>query len=302
MASILVTGVAGMLGSNIAYLLRKRHTICGVDRNDVHIEGTHTVKDSVLNVALLSSLMDEHHVDTLIHCAAIVNVDACEIHPDYAEIVNVIMTDNIAWLCREKHVKMIYISSDAVYSGEKDGLNSEDDVPAPISIYGKTKLAAENAVLKRPGNLVLRTNMYGFNYREKLSFSEWLVKSLSEEAELNMFYDVQFSPLLVNHLVDVLEQCIERDLTGLYNAGCTGSISKYDLGVAFSKAFRMPNEIKRGSMKDYDFKAPRTKNMGLDNTKLTQALGITLQTPLEEVEAFRALHEQGYGEKLKSGK
>lgn len=302
MASILVTGIAGMLGSNIAYLLRKRHAICGVDRNDVHIEGTHTVKDSVLNMGLLSRLIDEHRVDTLIHCAAIVNVDACEIHPDYAEIVNVIMTDNIAWLCREKHVKMIYISSDAVYSGEKEGLNTEEDVPAPISMYGKTKLAAEAVVLKHPDNLALRTNMYGFNYREKLSFSEWLLKSLTEGAELNMFYDVLFSPLLVNHLVDVLEKCMEKNLTGLYNAGCTGAISKYDLGMAFSKVFHLPNEIKRGSMEDFQFKAPRTKNMGLDNTKLKRALGIELQTPLEEVEAFRALYEQGYGDQLKSGK
>ncbi len=302
MASILVTGVAGMLGSNIAYLLRNKHTICGVDRNHVLIEGTHTVKDSVLNVALLSDLIEEHKVDTLIHCAAIVNVDACEIHPDYAEIVNVIMTDNIAWLCQEKRVKMIYISSDAVYSGEKEGLNTEDDVPAPISIYGKTKLAAETLVLSRPGALALRTNMYGFNYREKLSFGEWLLKSLSEEAELNMFYDILFSPLLVNHLVEVIDRCIEKDLTGLYNAGCTGAISKYDLGVAFSRAFGFPNEIKRGSMQDFQFKAPRTKNMSLDNSKLKRALGIELQSPLQEVEAFRALYEQGYGEKLKSGK
>ena len=302
MASILVTGVAGMLGSNIAYLLRHRHTICGVDRNHVHIEGTHTVKDSVLNIALLSRLIDEHNVDTLIHCAAVVNVDACEAHPDYAEIVNVIMTDNIAWLCKQKGVKLIYISSDAVYSGEKEGLNTEDDTPAPISIYGKTKLAAENLVLSRPGNLALRTNMYGFNYREKLSFGEWLLKSLSEEAELNMFYDILFSPLLVNHLVDVIERCIANNLSGLYNAGCTGSISKYDLGIAFSDTFDLPNEIKRGSMDDFKFNAPRTKNMGLDNTKIKQALGISLHTPLEEVQAFRALYEQGYGEKLKSGK
>ncbi len=302
MASILVTGVAGMLGSNIAYLLRHRHTICGVDRNHVLIEGTHTEKDSVLNIALLSRLIEEHHVDTLIHCAAIVNVDACEVHPDYAEIVNVIMTDNIAWLCKEKHVKLIYISSDAVYSGEKEGLNTEDDTPAPVSIYGKTKLAAEKLVLARPGNLALRTNMYGFNYREKLSFGEWLLKSLTEEAELNMFYDILFSPLLVNHLVNVIELCIEKDLTGLYNAGCTGAISKYDLGIAFAEIFDLPNDIKRGSMKDFQFKAPRTRNMSLDNTKIKQALGISLQTPLEEVQAFRALYEQGYGDKLKSGK
>ncbi len=301
MASILITGVAGLLGSNLAYLLRHRHTICGVDRNDVHIAGTHTVKDSVLNVALLSEMIDRYRVDTLIHCAAIVNVDACEIHPDYAEIVNVIMTENIAWLCQEKHVKMIYISSDAVYSGEKEGLNREDDIPAPISIYGKTKLAAEEMVLKHPGTLALRTNMYGFNYREKLSFGEWLLKSLAEAAELNMFFDILFSPLLVNHLVDLIEKCIEKDLTGLYNAGCTGAISKYDLGVAFSKTFNLPNDIKRGSMQDFQFKAPRTKNMSLDNSKIKQALGIELQSPLMEVEAFRTLYEQGYGEKLKSG-
>ena len=72
--------------------------------------------------------------------------------------------------------------------------------------------------------------------------------------------------------------------------------------MAFSEAFNLPNEIKRGSMKDFAFKAPRTRNMSLDNTKLKQALGIELQTPLEEVQAFRALYEQGYGEKLKSGK
>lgn len=302
MASILVTGVAGMLGSNLAYLLRHKHTICGVDRNHVNIEGTHTQKDSVLNIALLSKLIKEHHVDTLIHCAAIVNVDACEVHPDYAEIINVIMTDNIAWLCREKNIKMIYISSDAVYSGEKESLNTEDDTPAPISIYGKTKLAAESIVLRYPGNLALRTNMYGFNYREKLSFGEWLLKSLAEEAELNMVYDILFSPLLVNHLVEVIDKCIETDLSGLYNIGCTGSISKYELGVAFSQTFDLPNEIKRCSMKDFQFKAPRTKNMSLDNTKIKHALGIELQAPLLEVKAFRALYEQGYGEKLKSGK
>jgi len=55
-------------------------------------------------------------------------------------------------------------------------------------------------------------------------------------------------------------------------------------------------------MKDHQFKAPRTKNMSLDNTRLKQALGIDLPTPLEEVQDFRTLYEQGYGEKLKSGK
>ena len=90
-----------------------------------------------------------------------------------------------------------------------------------------------------------------------------------------MFYDILFSPLLVNHLVDVLDRCIAADLTGLYNAGCTGAISKYDLGVAFSKAVpSAQRDQARQHGRTTQFKAPRTKNMSLDNTKLKQALGI----------------------------
>ena len=301
MKNILVTGVAGMLGSNIAYLLRDKYNIIGIDTNHFFMMGVEFFNSSAIDVEKVAEIMEKCEVDAVVHCAALVNVDACEENPGYANAVNFSMAKNLNYLCKVYHSQFIFISTDAVYSGNKEGLNTEMDEPAPVSVYGKTKLKAENAVLQNENALVLRTNMYGFNYRDKTSFGEWVVQELRKEKTLNMFYDVQFSPLLVNELVDIIDLCIERKLSGLYNVGCRTPISKYDLGCMLQSEFGLPGTIRKASIHDFNFTAPRTENMGLDCTKLQNVLGITLPSPIDDVKKFKQLFVEGYSKHLKGG-
>lgn len=301
MKSIFITGIAGMLGSNLAYLLKESYHISGVDLNKVQIRGVNSHLISAFDLEKIKELLVQHKVDVMIHCAALVNVDECEDNPEYAHKVNYELTKNLAELCRELKVKMIFISTDAVFDGNKKGLYKETDPPGPISVYASTKLLAEQYVQQFSENIVVRTNIYGFNYREKNSFGEWIISSLNNNDNLSMFYDIHFSPILVNELASILARCIDRNLCGLYHICSTGSISKYEIAVAIMEEFKLSGAIYQASMEDHEFRAPRTKNMGLSNEKIAAELGIHISTPLEGVKEFKRLYDRRYHEQLKRG-
>ncbi len=301
MKSIFITGIAGMLGSNLAYLLRDKYHVYGVDLHEIMMQKVTNYVFSVLDMAQIKEKLIKNNIDILIHCAALVNVDECEVNQEYAYNINFTLTKNLTTICDECKIKLIFISSDAVFDGSKPGLYKESDPTGPLSVYGNTKLQGEKAVLSVDRNLVVRTNIYGFNYREKNSFGEWILTSLLSNIELNMFYDIYFSPILVNELAKLADLCIEGDLVGLYHISSTGSISKYHIAVAIMEEFGIYGSINKMSMENYHFIAPRTKNMGLSNEKICKALGIHISTPLEGVKEFKRLYDRKYDESLKRG-
>jgi dTDP-4-dehydrorhamnose reductase len=301
MENILVTGAAGLLGSNLCYILRSKANIIALDKNEIYIESIKSICGSALDLHLVSDLMVKYGITAIVHCAALVNLDNCEEDENYASIVNSIMTGNLSFLADKFNAQMIYISTDAVYPGIESGLYSEPEPTNPISVYGKTKLIGEYYVKQYKKNLIVRTNMYGFNYREKESFGEWIINSLKHNKDLSMFDDLYFSPILVNRLCEILLLCIERKLNGLFNICCTGSISKYEFACEIKHQFKLPGSITRSSMKSYDFLAPRTQNMGMDNSKIKNALKIEIPFVDSDIECFKELYDQGYPLKLKGG-
>ncbi len=302
METILITGAAGLLGSNLSYNLRSLANIIAVDNNDVNIKGVESICGSALDLQLIDKLMKKHRVTIILHCAALVNMDMCEKDSRNANIVNSLMAGNLSFLADRYNVQMIYISTDAVYPGKKGILYKETDNTKPISIYGKTKLLGEKYVLHYKKNLVIRTNMYGFSYKDKVSFAEWIINSLNENQELNMFDDLYFSPILVNRLCELLFMCVERKLSGLYNICCMGSISKYAFACEIKKQLRLPGSIRKSSMKNHKYFAPRTQNMGMDNSKIVKALNINIPNVDKDIECLRDLYKQGYPQRLKEGK
>lgn len=301
MRSIFITGIAGMLGSNLAYLLRNDYQVYGVDLHEIKLREVKNFVFSALDIVKIKEVLINNQVDILIHCAALVNVDECEVNPDYARSINYSLTEALTAICGELKIKLVFISTDAVFDGTKEGLYTEADTPNPVSVYAKTKLEAEKAVLSEGRNMVVRTNIYGFNYREKNSFGEWILTSLISNIELNMFYDIFFSPVLVNELASVLASCLKKDIAGLYHICSTGSISKYDIAVAIMEEFGIYGSINKVSMENYRFRAPRTRNMGLSNQKLCRELGLYISTPREGVKEFKRLYDAKYYEDLRSG-
>lgn len=300
MKRLYITGLAGMLGSNLAYLLKDKYEIYGCDRNKVAMSGIHS---SVFDL-LLEDQMEQEILtikpDIIINTAAFVNVDGCEAQKDLAEAMNAKLPKRLVSVCKKISATLIQISSDAVYSDKEMDLHKEESEIDPVNVYGRTKYEGEKPVLAYEKGMVLRTNIYGFNVQDKFSFGEWILDALQNNKELRMVEDVYFSPILVNDLAEVIHLLIEKQIFGLYNACATGSISKYDFGIFMREIFHYPNAvIHKVSSKDLKLQAPRSKNMGMSNRKLKEMFNGIFRTPEESIEYFRELYEMGYQKKLK---
>lgn len=291
---VYITGIAGMLGSNIAYLLKDKYEICGVDIIPFNAKGIKCEQFNLLDYTSLVKSIHEFAPQYLIHTAAMIDVDLCEEKKEEAYNINTKLTEILSGLCLKESCKMIYISTDAVFDGRNDRLYQEKDKTMPVNYYGETKLLGEKSVLKN-GHTVIRTNIYGYNIQDKNSFGEWIYKSLESGATLNMFTDIYFSPILVNDLAEVLVCIISSYKSGLFHVCATGAVSKYEFGIYLKKVFRI-NKGKICAVKSdsFHFKAIRPENMGMSNKKVCKEYGITLRTAEESIEYFYELYKNNY--------
>ena len=143
----LITGCKGLLG---AALMAKIPNAIGIDKEfDVAADST---IDYVLSVK----------PKAIIHCAAYTNVDKAEEEPELCFRINHVGTTKMAVACRYLDIPMIYISTDAVFDGEKDSPYLPEDTPNPKSIYGKSKLEGEKSLSDVEKHTIIRTNwIYG---------------------------------------------------------------------------------------------------------------------------------------------
>lgn len=290
-----ITGIAGLLGNNIVRKLVNRCEITGVDILDLDIPNIIYEKFSLYESDRLKQHIAQVRPDAVIHTAAAVNVDECEENPEWAYKLNEEVTSDIANICNELGIKLVYISSDAVFDGESEKLYEETDEVNPLNVYAKTKLGGEKHVLKYKRNLVFRTNIYGQNIQNKKSFGEWIVSALEEGKTLNMFDDIDFSPILVSDLSEIIYKALVKDLCGLYHVCATGCISKYDFGIRLKEIFQLnTGNINKAQSEMMDFKAKRSKHMGMSNAKIRKELGIKIRTPEESIREFRRLYDHEF--------
>lgn len=288
-----------MLGANIAYLLKDKYMICGVDRVKINAIDIKIEQIDLLDFGKLRNNIIHFKPDYLIHTAAMVNVDLCEEEREKAYNLNTKLTESIVDICNEIKCKMIYISTDAVFDGTKDRLYTEKDLTNPLNYYGMTKLLGERKVLEC-GHIVVRTNIYGFNIQNKYSFGEWIYHSLQEDEKLNMFTDIDFSPILVNDLAKALTVLFKGDTSGLYHICASGCIAKYDFGCVLKKTFNIKSgEITPAISDEFDFKAVRSKHMGMSNNKFCNEFNMILPSPVESINRFYELYCNGYQECLR---
>lgn len=303
MTRFLVTGASGLLGLNFSLAVHgKKHQVTGVDfRNPLKGINFPILQANLTKPGSAERIINEVKPDVILHCAANANVDDCEKNPDAAELVNSLLPGEIATIAKKNHVKMIQISTDAVFDGAT-GNYSESDMPNPISVYAFTKLRGENAVLTaNPEALVMRVNFYGWSITGKRSLAEWFANNLAENKHIMGFSDVLFCPMMVLDLVDTLVEATEKGLKGLYN--CVGSdvLSKYDFGVAIAEQFGFdPKLISPASVNDGGLTAARSPNLTLSSEKLIRAMGHSLPSFKTGLKKFHDQYRHGFPEMIKT--
>jgi dTDP-4-dehydrorhamnose reductase len=240
--NILLTGGSGTLGKTI------------INKNIFKKIYYPTKKKlNILNFKNLEKFIISKKISLIIHCAALARVKECEKYPLKAMQVNVNGTVNIVNIIQKiklkynKNIKLVFISSDAVYASTK-GNYSEHSILEPYNVYGWTKLAAESHVKILNKHLIIRTRFFDKN---KISF---------KKSANNIFT----SSLEVNELVTLIHKLINKNVYGIINVG-RKKISDYDNYKVFKKDIKpcSKNEI----MNKLNFKIATDASLNLVKLK-----------------------------------
>ena len=299
---ILVTGASGLLGLNLSLGMNGSHTIFGVDRSKLAKTPFELIQTDLLETGTCSRLIDSIRPDAVIHTAANANVDSCESDPDGARRVNTGLPGELADVCAQKSIRMLHISTDAVFDGTKDNLYTEDDTPNPLSIYAQTKLEGELAVLSvNPDAIVARVNFFGWSLSGNRSLAEFFYNNLSMGKQVSGFSDVWFCTMFVGDLAGTLVQMLEKGLSGLYHTVGSEALTKYDFGVRIARQFGFDEGmIQPISVEESGLTAKRSHNLRLSVHKLSTDLGIEIPGVSTGIEKFYTQHQQGYPQKMRS--
>lgn len=212
----------------------------------------------------------------VVHTAAETNVDRCETERDLARKINVDGTANVAGACSKIRAKLILVSTDYVFNGNK-GNYVETDEPNPISFYGLTKLEAERIASTSPKSLTIRTSvLYGW-HPTKLNFATWVLKGLREGQVLRVVNDHINSPTFADNLADAIRKAIEYDSQGILHIAGDERISRFDFARRIARQFALDESLLVPvEMKDLDWIARRPRDSSLNVGKAEKELGIQL--------------------------
>lgn len=204
----LITGYNGQLGYDIVRELEKRnfHEYLATDRDKMDI----TDRDAVMKI------VNDYKPDVIFHCAAWTAVDRAEEMEEECYQVNVIGTKNITDASIKVGAKILYMSTDYVFDGKKDGLYIEEDKVNPKSVYGKTKYEGEVEIRRNPNHFITRISwVFGINGK---NFIKTMLKLSETHDKLTVVNDQIGSPTYTVDLSKLLVDMSQTDKYGTYNA------------------------------------------------------------------------------------
>ena len=257
---VFVTGVRGQLGHDVVKELEKRGIeAVGVDIQEMDITDEESVSRVILGEA----------PDAVIHCAAYTAVDAAEENVDLCRRVNADGPRYIAKVCRDLDIKIIYISTDYVFSGQGERPWEPEDEKAPQSVYGQTKYEGELAVQELLEKYFIVRIAWVFGVNGK-NFVRTMLK-LSENHDVITVVNDQFgSPTYTYDLARLLVDMVLTDKYGVYHATNEGICSWYDFACAIFEEAGIPMTVKPVSTAEYGAKASRPANSRMSKDKLEE--------------------------------
>lgn len=281
MKTLLITGAYGQLGDACVKFLKNNYniTLSGVSPSDggVHLD--------IRSKSSIKKVLSDIDPDVILNLAALTDVDGCELDPQQAKDINFSGVKN---LCRDFSGHFIQISTDYVFDG-KSGPYSEEDEPNPKSVYGKTKLFADNWLLDNYSkSTIIRTNvLYSYTKRTKASFLKWVVDSLNDNQNIKVVNDQWNNPTWTESLSSVIYKIIDNQAFDLYHYGDRDILNRFDFSILISKVFNLDSSlIMPISSDELNQIAPRPRKSGLITKKIESELGIipkSVETCLNEI-------------------
>ncbi|HJZ41475.1 MAG TPA: dTDP-4-dehydrorhamnose reductase [Bacteroidales bacterium] len=271
MKRILVTGGNGQLGSAFKKIAGEHDQFAWtfIDYPDLDL----TDRQAVIYY------FTSHKTDYIINCAAFTAVDDAEKRPDDAFKVNARVPETLGILCQEKAMRMIHISTDYIYNGNIFIPHKEDEIPAPESVYGQSKLAGEMALRDNSQALIIRTSWLYSEYGQ--NFLKTMLRLGRERKEIGVVYDQTGTPTYAGDLATATVSVIRFSeartfLPGIYNYSNEGVCSWYDFAWEIMKVTDTVCNVRPILTDEYPLPAKRPAYSVLDKARIKNTFGIVI--------------------------
>ncbi len=274
---VAVIGANGQLGTDVC---RALHNFAVIPLTDADIE--------IADMASVRKALLKNKAEIIINTAAYVRVDDCEDEKDKAFSVNALGARNVAVVAQELGARLVHISTDYVFGGEVEPRTTpytEFDIPVPLSVYGKSKLAGEDLVrhlclrhfIVRPSGLFGVAGSLG----KGGNFIETMLKLARERDELKVVDDQVFSPTYTSDLARKIAQLMTTDYYGIFDITNRGACSWYEFTVEILELAGIKTPVVPITSDQYPQKARRPRYSVLDNYHL-RLLGMDDMRPWQE--------------------
>lgn len=279
---ILATGVyLSLVGSRITEVLKDKYEF-------------DSSTEDITDKNLIQNRIRQSDAEIVLHLAAKTNVDGCEEDKSLGENgtawkVNVNGTENIAQACLETNKKLIYISTDFVFDGQKEGGYVEEDIPNPVNWYGQTKYEGEKKVQSICKNHIIARIAYPYRVSgERVDFARGLIGKIRDSEFLPMIIDHVMTPTFIDDIANALDALLSKNQTGIFHVVGSQSVSPYEAALLICDIFGF-EKSKIGKTTRQEFfkgRAPRGFKLILKNDKIKR-LGINMKTFEEGLEEIK---------------
>lgn len=297
MKRVLVTGSNGLLGQKITDLVLAEGgfeliaTSKGPNRHPVQTGYTYRDLD-ICNDEQLFNLITELRPDSIIHTAAMTNVDACEADPEACRKLNVDAVAALARICKAQDIQLVHLSTDFIFDGA-DGPYAEDAAPNPLSYYGQSKLDAEQLILKSGCRAAILRTIIVYGIVKDMSRSNivlWAKSALEKGESISVVNDQWRMPTLAEDLAKCCLLAVEKNVTGIYNASGKDMMNMVELVEKVADFWQLDKSlIKPISSESLNQKAKRPAKTGFILDKTIRELGYQ---PHSFIEGLSILDQQ----------
>lgn len=263
---LIITGCNGQLGRELTDHFAGRTEVTGIDIDRVDILDRETVREAIV----------ASDAGVVLHTAAYTDVDRAEAEPERAMAINADGTRNVALACREAGSRLIYYSTDYVFSGQSKRPYVESDLPDPINAYGRSKLEGERLVSEIVDEAAIMRiawlyGQHGKNFVNTMLARAREVVNQEEGAKiLRVVNDQTGCPTWAREVARQTEVVIEHGLTGYLHAAAEGWATWFDFAVAVFDLAGIPVEVEPCSSADFPRPAPRPGFTVLENARLRE--------------------------------
>ena len=275
---LLVIGARGFLGSFAASRAGSRYQVVRADRSRAGVE-TDVVVD-VADGASVRRAMDAVRPDAVVLLAALSDIDHCQRVPEEAVAINLHGAEHVANACARSGARLLFTSTGAVFDGRRQSYSEEDEI-SPLSVYGETKAQAEESVGKlTPSAVILRVSLVlgrtgrtGTNSLLDSMMRRWNSGEVVSASVLE-----SRNPIDAGTLSQwMLELLADNYHSGIFHAGATEAMSRYELARAVARQLHVPEQLVKPELAPAKGRAPRGAHHLLLTSKISRAC--TTQAP-----------------------